>query len=321
MSGIDASAAVALTALIALGGVAALLGATVLMSRARARDAAMIARMRRETARARDAARPAGTLQKRMAEGGPALPFYGNPNQLVRGAGLRLSGRAFVAATLGAAIVLGGAISLSLGPLIGGPLGIGLGVFVPVVVLRRKRDVRLDRLSRQLPDALDLMARGLRVGHPVAATIGNVARTMPDPIGTEFALVAQQIRHGDYLPDAFSDLADRVRQEDIDYFAASIRVQHGTGGNLAEMIETLSQVVRARLMLRRRVKSLSAEGRLSALLLSSLPFLIYGATSIIAPDYYGAVRHHPAFLPIAGIVIALVVTNGLILRRLTRFEM
>lgn len=249
------------------------------------------------------------------------LPFVGDVPLALRRAGVTISARAFLAACTAAVGAIGFVASILTQPLIGVPLGLGLGLFAPLAVLRARHQRRVDAFAMQLPDALDLMTRGLRVGHPVSVTIGNVGRTMPDPIGAEFAAVAQQIAHGDYLTDAFADLAARMGQEDVDYLAVSLKIQHGTGGNLADMLATLSKVIRDRIMMRRRVKAISSEGRISALILSMLPVVIYVATSVTAPDYYGGVSSDPLFTPIACIIVVLVVANGLVLRKLSNVQL
>ena len=249
------------------------------------------------------------------------LPFLGDVALTLRRAGLTISARAFLAGCGLAAVAIASFATLLSTPLIGVPLGLGLGLFAPVAVLRARHQRRVDAFAMQLPDALDLMTRGLRVGHPVSVTIGNVGRTMPDPIGAEFASVAQQIAHGDYLTDAFADLAARLGQEDVDYLAVSLKIQNGTGGNLADMLGTLSKVIRDRIMMRRRVKAISSEGRISALILSMLPVVIYVATSVTAPDYYGGVSSDPLFTPIACIIVALVVANGVVLRKLSNVQL
>lgn len=251
---------------------------------------------------------------------GVALPFIGNPDLALARAGVEMSGRTFLALCAIATLAVGSLAATALGPLPGAALGLGLGALLPVSILRHRHQRRVQAFTAQLPDALELMMRGLRVGHPVSVTIGNVARTMPDPIGEEFRILADQIAHGDYLTDAFADMAERLDQEDMDYLSVSLSIQHGTGGNLADMLGTLSKVIRDRMMMRRRVKAISSEGRMSALLLSALPVLIYVVTSITAPDYYGGVRDDPLFMPIAIIVVGLVVANGLVLRKLATFN-
>ncbi len=207
-----------------------------------------------------------------------------------------------------------------LGPLPGLVAAVSLGAGVPYALVSARRTKRMSTFTAQLPDALDLMVRGLRVGHPLGATIANVAQAMPDPLGGEFRKMAEQIAYGDDLASAIRSLAERVDQEDMHYLAVSVSIQHSTGGNLAQMLSVLSRVIRDRIMMRRRVRAISSEGRISATLLSALPVVIYLATSITAPNYYGGVRNDPAFMPIACVIVALIVGNFLALRKLSSFR-
>ncbi len=209
-------------------------------------------------------------------------------------------------------------------PLAGLPAAFGMAlliwVLLPLLVLTSVREARLKRISSQLPDALDLMSQALRAGHPLSASIGTVAETMPDPIGTEFGIMVDQISYGDELVAAFRKLADRNPNEDFHYLAVSIAIQHGTGGNLSRVLGVLASVMRGRIMMRRKIKAMSAEGRISAVILSCIPFLMVGLNSIITPSYYGDVMGDPLFMPMAMVGLALIVLNGAILFRLVNFR-
>jgi tight adherence protein B len=135
----------------------------------------------------------------------------------------------------------------------------------------------MEKLVAQLPDALDLMARGLKVGHPLNVTVASVATEMSDPIGSEFGLLVDQVSFGTEIADAFADLADRTDLEDTRSLAVSVGIQHGTGGNLARVLNVLAKVIRDRATMRRKITAISAEGRLSAFILSVLPFGIFGS--------------------------------------------
>lgn len=298
-----------------MGGVA-----WVLWGPERARGAGALQRMRALSTAPQDAVTEALFRPVRPATEGRSLPFIGDVGLLLKQAELQMTPARFLTACGAAALAIALCAIAFVPPLVALALGAVLGVFGPVTYLRQKHTRRVEAFTMQLPDALELMMRGLRVGHPVSVTISNVVRTMPDPIGAEFRKLGEQINHGEYLTEAFKDLADRMGQEDMDYLSVSLSIQHGTGGNLAEMLGTLSKVIRDRIMMRRRVKAISAEGRISALLLSSLPVVIYIATSLSAPNYYGDVMDNPYFMPIAGVIIALVVANALALRKLVNFE-
>jgi tight adherence protein B len=207
-----------------------------------------------------------------------------------------------------------------LGPLVAAGLSLLVFVLIPLLVLSALQTARLNRISAQLPDALDLMARALKAGHPLSASIATVAETMPDPIGTEFGIMVDQISYGDELVTAFKKLAERNPSEDFQYLSVSIAIQHGTGGNLGRVLGVLAGVMRGRIMMRRKIKSMSAEGRISAWILSGIPFLMVGLNSIITPSYYGDVMSDPMFMPMALAALALIFLNGFVLYRLVNFR-
>jgi tight adherence protein B len=223
-----------------------------------------------------------------------------------------------------AALIVAAAIALGLRPFIGLPLAgllaAILALALPLLVLVAIREDRSKRLVAQLPDALDLMARGLKAGHPLNTSIASVAETMPDPIGTEFGIVMDLVTYGDDINTAMEKLAARNPNEDFRYLAAAIAIQHGSGGNLGRVLTILSQVIRGRMMMRRKIKAMSAEGRISALILSVIPFLMVGLNSIITPEYYGDIVDDPLFMPLAAVAIALILTNALVMFKLVNFK-
>jgi tight adherence protein B len=223
-----------------------------------------------------------------------------------------------------AAVVVAAAIAFALRPFLGLPvaalLSVAVAIVLPVLVLLSIRERRMNTLVAQLPDALDLMARGLKAGHPLNTSIATVAETMPDPIGTEFGIVVDLVTYGDDITTAVNKLAARNPNEDFRYLAAAIAIQHGSGGNLGRVLTILSQVIRGRMMMRRKIKAMSAEGRISALILSVIPFLMVGLNSIITPEYYGGIVDSPMFLPLTVIALALIVTNAVVLFKLVNFK-
>ena len=199
-------------------------------------------------------------------------------------------------------------------------LAIALGFGVPYAIILRRAEKRLKLLSEQLPDALDLMARGLRVGHPISVTLRRVARDMPDPIGSEFGIIEDRISHGVDLATAFREFADRVDQEDVYYLSVCVGIQHGTGGNLARVLLVLSRVIRDRITMHKKIHAISSEGRLSGMILTLMPFLIVGTIYSSTPGFFLDVKDHPIFMPVAIIVGLMIVLQGVILRRLTNFD-
>jgi tight adherence protein B len=169
--------------------------------------------------------------------------------------------------------------------------GVFCATLLPYLVLRFLRNRRQKAFGAQFPDALDMIVRSLRAGHPVPIAIGMVAREMKDPIGSEFGIVSDEITYGADLETALRNLYFRIGQDDLPLFVTAVAIQGSTGGNLGEILENLSGVIRQRFKMRRKIRALAAEGRASALILSSLPFMIFLSIQLVAPDFYAGVWH------------------------------
>jgi tight adherence protein B len=165
------------------------------------------------------------------------------------------------------------------------------GVVMPFLVLRFLRARRQKQFGAQFPDALDIIVRSLRAGHPVPIAISMVAREMADPIGSEFGIVSDEITYGADLESALRNLFFRVGTDDLPLFVTAVAIQGSTGGNLGEILENLSAVIRQRFKMRRKIRALAAEGRASALILSSLPIAMFLIIQLVAPNFYGSVWH------------------------------
>jgi tight adherence protein B len=176
------------------------------------------------------------------------------------------------------------------------------GIALPLLTLKTLRRRRQKKFSAQFPDSIDIITRSLRAGHPVPVAIGMAAREMSDPIGSEFGMVTDEVTYGADLETAMRSLFYRVGSDDLPLFVTAIAIQGTTGGNLGEILENLSRVIRERFKMRRKIKSLASEGRASALILSSLPFGIFGMIFILVPDFYGSVWGEP--LTKLGLVLA-----------------
>ena len=248
------------------------------------------------------------------------LPFFGQVPELLSHAGMSVSPARFLLICTAIAVAAFLAASARLAVPQAAGAAFGIGYLLPILWLRGRASKRTELLITQLPDALDLMARGLKVGHPLGTTIQSVAEEMQDPVATEFGIVFDQISYGDDLPDAFAEFADRVDVEDVRYLAASIGIQHGTGGDLARVIDVLAGVIRGRITMRRKIKAISSEGRLTAYFLSALPFLIFGMTMVSSPDYYRGIMDDPLAPYMAGAIVLLVVLNAAILTKLVKFR-
>ena len=188
----------------------------------------------------------------------------------------------------------------------------------PLLVLERQRRLRLKRLGEQLPDALDLMGRALRSGHAFATALQMAAAESPAPIGPTLALVHDQISWGREPDEAFEELARRAPLDDVRFFVVAVRLQRQTGGRLAEVLANIAAMVRHRILLQDKVRVLSAEGRLSAVVLGALPVLTALVIHLIRPDFIALLWTDPAGLRWLQVAAVLFGGGVLWLWRLTR---
>ena len=163
------------------------------------------------------------------------------------------------------------------------------GLLLPYLVLRLLRARRQKKFGAQFPDAIDIIVRSLRAGHPVPVAISMVAREQPDPVGSEFGLVTDEITYGADLESAMRNLYFRVGIDDLPLFVTAVAIQGSTGGNLGEILNNLSAVIRERFKMRRKIRALAAEGRASALILSTLPIALLAIINFLVPDFYASV--------------------------------
>jgi tight adherence protein B len=189
-----------------------------------------------------------------------------------------------------------------------------------VLYLMRRRSQRISSFGEQLPDAIDIIVRGVRVGLPLTSAIALVAREMPDPVGTEFGMLADEIAFGLDVRSALANLYRRVGQADLLFLTVSIGVQAQTGGNLAEILSRLSRMMRNRANMRLKIRALSAEGRASAFTLSAFPFVIFLLINFISPDYYGAIRSNPIVGPAIYLGLLLLLVGNVIMYRMVNFK-
>lgn len=170
------------------------------------------------------------------------------------------------------------------------------GIFLPVSAISLVAQRRRKRIEEQFPVSLDIFVRALRSGHPIAVAIELLTREMEDPIGSEFGLVADEVSYGAELTDALEAMAERWDLDDIRMFVVSLSVQSETGGNLAEVLENLSNVIRARAAMYMKVRALSAEGRMTGWMLTVLPVLAFLGMFSVNPGFYLAVARDPIFI-------------------------
>jgi tight adherence protein B len=168
---------------------------------------------------------------------------------------------------------------------------------IPLMVLQVRANRTRKRMIEQFPVALDVFVRGLRAGHPIAAALDLLTVEMPDPIGSQFGVVVDEVTYGADLRDALEGMATRWELDDMRMFVVSLSVQSETGGNLAEILENLSRVIRERASMMLKVRALSSEGRMTAVMLTALPVLAFTVLFLLNPAFYLDVSDDPAFLP------------------------
>lgn len=226
-----------------------------------------------------------------------------------------LSAMALAIATLFVLVMLAAALSgyaLTSGvALLALAFACALGAGLPLTILSRMNQKRHKKMEDQFPVALDTFVRALRAGHPVAAALHLLTVEMKDPIGSEFGIVADEVTYGADLRDALQRMADRWGMNDLHMFVVSLSIQSETGGNLAEILENLSAVIRERHSLFMKVRALSSEGRMTAVMLTVLPVLAFVGLFLVNPGFYLDVAQDPMFL-IGFVGLALLYVVGFI---------
>ena len=201
-------------------------------------------------------------------------------------------------------------------PLFALPAGLVAAVGGPYVYLLFLAKRRAKLLGQQLPNALEIVVRSLEAGHPVPTAVALVGREMPDPIGSEFGMAADEIAYGATLEQAIGNMSNRCKHEDFDLFAATIRLQERSGGNLVGLLKMNAHTIRERQKMRLKIHAASAEGRASAMILTSAPIAAFAFLEIARPNFYGEViGAKPVQMGLAGLVIWMGIGN-LVMRKM-----
>ncbi len=183
--------------------------------------------------------------------------------------------------------------------------------------MRRRRQ---KKFSAQFPDSIDIIVRSLRAGHPVPIAVTMVAREMPDPVGSEFGIVTDEITYGADLESALRNLYFRVGTDDLPLFVTAVAIQGSTGGNLGEILQNLSKVIRDRFKMRRKIRALAAEGRASAMILSSLPIGMFAMVNLVVPTFYGSVWQYDMTKIVLALAVCWMLIGILIMFRMVNFR-
>ncbi|WP_323022873.1 type II secretion system F family protein [Pararhodobacter sp.] len=223
-------------------------------------------------------------------------------------------------------LLLAVVVFLAMTVLTAAPLAVRAGVSAAMGVgavwfwVSGKAKKRLTLIEEQLPDAIDLIVRGLRVGHPFVQALAAAAREIPDPLGSELGLIADEASYGRDMGEALLSFAERMDMQDLRFLAVAVTIQAQSGGNLAEILDGLSKVVRARFKLFRRVRAITAEAKWSGMFLSAFPIVAMLMISVVKPDYYDDVKETALFIPTALVVVTFLIVNVLYMRKMVNIQ-
>ncbi|MAF50335.1 MAG: type II secretion system F family protein [Rhodospirillales bacterium] len=223
-----------------------------------------------------------------------------------------------LAVAAAAAVSAAAAAGLSLLPAVFA--GLAAGLILPHKVVGFLGARRAKRFTNLFPDAIDLMVRGLKSGLPVSECIASIGTEMADPVGLEFRAIADAVRLGQNFDDALWATARRLDTADFNFFVITLNVQRETGGNLAETLANLSDILRKRKQMKQKVKAMSSEARASAYILGSLPFLMLAILMVLNADYAMMLFTDPRGHTAVGVGVAMLVTGVGIMFKMVRFE-
>jgi tight adherence protein B len=255
--------------------------------------------------------------QRGFTEDGRSIFSWAWLGDLIMRSGITVDTRRWTMA-IAAAGAIGGAAAFyfSHNPFIALGAAVLTAIVAPFAYLKYLAGARDKKLSLQLPNALEVMVRSLEAGHPIPTSISLVGRELPDPVGSEFGMAADEIAFGATLEQAVARIADRCRHADVDLFAAAIRLQEKAGGNLTGLLKMLARTIRERNKMRLKIRAASAEGRMSAYILTGAPVCCFIFINISQPHYYGDLLH-VRFVQIGlGCLLALLTTGNLVMKRM-----
>jgi len=200
--------------------------------------------------------------------------------------------------------------------LVGAVIGMGLPHLLVNMFINR----RINAFNSKFPDAIDLLVRGLRSGLPVTETLGVVSGEVPGPVGEEFKMVTERIKIGKTMEDALQETADRLGTPEFQFFCITLAIQRETGGNLAETLSNLSDVLRKRAQMKLKIRAMSSESKASAYIVGALPFIVFGLVYMMNPDYMGKFFEDQRLI-VAGLgALVWMSIGGFIMAKMVNFE-
>ena len=225
-----------------------------------------------------------------------------------------------VSVTLAVVSFIAMAFMASLPPFLAGLFAFLMGVAVPHLVIGRMISKRIQKFTKLFPEAIDLIVRGLKSGLPINESIAAVGRELADPVGVEFRGIADAVKVGKTLEEALWLTATRLNTPDFKFFVISLAVQKETGGNLAETLGNLSDILRKRQQLKLKIKAMAAEGKASAYIIGSLPFVMFGLIRLINPEYAAVLYTDPRAIVISFIGLFWMAIGVFVIAKMINFE-
>jgi tight adherence protein B len=263
-------------------------------------------------------------LRKEMSQhmNARGIPLYKILASKAQKANIAFTPRQLIMIMVGVSVVA--YVGLTIGTAATTPVRAGLAVVMGVggvyFWVHRKAKKRMSLLEEQLPDAVELMVRSLRVGHPFSNAVAIVSKEVADPLGTEFGLIADEATYGRDIAESLRAFASRMENQDLHFLAVAVSIQQQSGGNLAEILDGLAKVIRARFKLFRRVRAITAEAKWSGMFLSGFPIAALLMIQALKPDYYDAVQDTQYFVPAALFVAVFLVVNVIFMKMMVNIK-
>jgi tight adherence protein B len=248
------------------------------------------------------------------------IPQLRDAQLILEQAGMSWSVQTLLLLSIGTALAVGSMTLIATQSVLMGLIATGMGAMLPNLYVRRRRTKRLNAFEELLPESIDLVGRALRAGHPLTAGFKMAADDGPEPVAAEFRRVFEEQRFGLPLQDSLLGMADRVNLMDVRILVTAILIQREVGGNLAEILDTLAGVVRARFTIRRQIRVYTAQGRMTGYLLSALPLILFSILYMINAQYMSILFTDPVGKILIGMAVSMQFLGFLWIRKIIKIE-
>lgn len=248
------------------------------------------------------------------------LPQLRDAEFMLQQAGVTWTLQTLLLLSVGTAFGLGSMTLIATQSVLTGAVATVLGAMLPTLYVRRRRTKRFNAFEEFLPECIDLVGRALRAGHPLTAGFKMAADDGPEPVAGEFRRVFEEQRFGLPIQDSLLGMSDRVNLVDVRILVTAILIQREVGGNLAEILDNLAAVVRARFTIRRQIRVYTAQGRMTGYLLSALPIILFTILYMINPQYMSILFTDPIGKILIGVAVSMQLIGFLWIRKIIKIE-